>query len=223
MKKILNVVQIIFIIFNAYLYINNKIEHFNIQNTYNKIKDINNTLNIDILKEKYKNTDIVGYIKIDNILYEPLLQTTDNTYYLNHLIDNSENILGSTFVDYRTTLDSKQINIYSHSSKKYKLAFNILSNYLDLKYYTLHKNIELSYLGLKEIYEIFSVYVTDSLFEHLDIYSNDWKEHVNILNNNSIYESTADINLINKIVVLQTCLDGNNDGVYLIICGRRIE
>lgn len=53
------------------------------------------------LQEENNNKDIVGYLSISNTnINEPILQSTDNEFYLNHGIDKKKNIIGSTFLDY---------------------------------------------------------------------------------------------------------------------------
>lgn len=220
-------VLVISIFYNFIFYLSDRINKVKsekilkiLENTNNQILSLSNGL--ELLKDKYNNNDIVGYLEIENEDFlEPLLQTNDNSYYLNHLINKSNSELGSTFIDSSVNELSKQISIYSHSSTIYDLPFNILNKYLDQEYFNNHKILKLNYLNKIELYEVFSVYITASL-NHLNLEPVNWDEHVKNMIESSIYKSDIDIKNIDKMIVLQTCYNGNSDGIYLIICGRKI-
>ena len=83
--------------------------------------------NLEYYKEYYENDNIVGRLKIRNTSIDTLLvKGNDNEYYLNHSISNEYDEKGSIFIDYRTDLNSKQINIYGHNSNVYDVIFKEL-------------------------------------------------------------------------------------------------
>jgi sortase B len=78
------------------------------------------------------------------------------------LIDKTPNKVGSVFVDYRTKIgESKQVNIYGHSSGNYDIPFDNLKKYLDKKFYEENRIITIDTIDGRYTYEIFSVKVTD--------------------------------------------------------------
>ena len=172
----------------------------------------------------YNNNDIVGRLSIPNTKLSVLLvQTTNNKYYLNHLINREYNKLGSTFVDYRTNLDTnKKINIYGHNNGKYSISFNILMNYLDKTYYEQHKLIEIETVSTSETYEIFSIQVTSNN-NHMQVSFTDleWYLYKEELINTSIYNIDTSIDDVTKMITLQTCTNVN-DNEFLLIHGRKI-
>ena len=176
------------------------------------------------LQDEYNNKDIKGILKIanNNIV---LVQTNDNSYYLNHLIDKKENKTGSVFIDYRVNIDtSKQVNIYGHSSDYYDVSFNILKEYLNKDFYLKNKNIYIETVNGIYKYEIFSVKVTSNE-EHLKIsFDNldDLNEHLVKLKSNSLYETGVTVKEDDKILVLQTCINNNPLGKLLIINLRKV-
>ena len=90
----------------------------------NTVEEINN------IKKQYQNDDVIAYIEIPNLLKEPIVQTTNNSYYLHHDIYKQDNIIGATFLDYRNNIEnSKKLLIYSHSDPEGTLPFVKLSNY----------------------------------------------------------------------------------------------
>ena len=74
----------------------------------------------EIHKMKAEYPDFVGYIHIEglDILY-PVVQSTDNTYYLYHLINGKYNNRGEIFMDYRNNSESvfgnRNIVLYGHN------------------------------------------------------------------------------------------------------------
>ena len=90
---------------------------------------------INNIKKEYKNNDIIGILRIDKELNVPIVQSSDNDYYLNHTIYNTKSNLGAIFLDYRLNInDSKKLLIYGHSSTKNNTEFNVLENYYNQDY-----------------------------------------------------------------------------------------
>ena len=166
--------------------------------------------NLEYYKEYYENDNIVGRLKIRNTSIDTLLvKGNDNEYYLNHSISNEYDEKGSIFIDYRTDLNSKQINIYGHNSNVYDVIFKELENYLDKNYFSNHKYIELWDGDKTKIYEIFSVQVVTGGYEHYTVNPSNLEAHIMNLNN-SIYEtgnvaSTKDEILVCIIQLILFC------------------
>lgn len=71
---------------------------------------------IDVLSEKSIN--LIGWIYVaDSDIDYPIVQGTDNQYYLHHAPDGSENELGSIFLDYHCSADfsDKQNILFGHN------------------------------------------------------------------------------------------------------------
>ena len=86
-------------------------------NLYRKFGKMNiNDVDIGLLKQEYP--DVVAWLMVDgtNVNY-PIVQTTDNDYYLNH--DITKNLKGSgwTFMDYRNDINLNDSNtiFYGHN------------------------------------------------------------------------------------------------------------
>ena len=63
-------------------------------------------MQVDFSKLKEKNSDTVGYIKVNNTnINYPVVYSGDNTYYLTHAFDKTKNSAGWVFLDYRNNLD----------------------------------------------------------------------------------------------------------------------
>lgn len=198
-------------------------------------KRIDNQINyndvISNLKDEYNNDAIVGILNVTNTGFNvPVVQTSDNNYYLSHDLNNKDSNIGSIFLDYRVNIDtSKKLLIYGHSSSLVDAPFNILENYYDLDYYKNHKYMELTTSSEKYVYEVFSVYTETNNFSYMDIDFIDKKDffnHIEELQINSIYDSEIELKEEDQILILQTCSHHkdyvNYEKKYLLIILRRI-
>lgn len=108
------------------------------------------------------NEDAVGWIAIeDTNIHYPIVQGTDNDYYLHHTVDKAYNFSGTVFVDYRYPdgLDSHYSIIYGHYLKNGTMfAYLNPYQYAD---YGRENNVFDIYIEDKHYhYYLFSVYVT---------------------------------------------------------------
>ena len=94
------------------------------------------TLSVDFNNLVEKNPDTVGYLKINNSDIEfPVVQTTDNQYYLKHNFKKEYNGAGWIFADYSDSFDDLSQNtlIYGHNRRNGTM-FSDLKMLLDEKY-----------------------------------------------------------------------------------------
>lgn len=174
-------------------------------------------------QKEFNNQDIIGELSIENTnLKVPIAQSTDNNYYLNHLLDKTKNSLGSVYLDYRTKPTDRKIIIYGHNSENVYTEFNILENYLDKSYYQKHSKIYFQTEQGQNIYQIFSVYIATKDLQHVNINYNEtqYKEHLQWLKNESLYNTGIDVYNEN-IMILQTCYYTPEDS-YLIIAAKKV-
>lgn len=233
LDKIIIVLIVMIVISGIFLLIrkeeyNNTINEVNESKLDIKEEEISVKDEIDELKNKYNNDEIIAILSIDNEINTPVAQTRDNQFYLKKSLSLKKSVLGSVFMDYRVNKDSKQINIYGHNSTKYKPPFNTLEGYLKKDYFNEHKNISLKIDNEIKKYEIFSIVLADkkSTEEHMNInYKTDseWLKHFNRLKNRSIYKTNIELNENDKVLVLQTCLFGKNKGKLMVVVAKLIE
>jgi sortase B len=222
MKKLIKLIIIILfinILHSSISILNDKdiIISYNDNNYSNMITDLKNT---------YNNDDIIARLIIDSLDIDIILtQYTNNKYYLNHNLYKNYSKVGNAFIDYRTDINSNQINIYGHNSKTYDIPFTKLTSFLDYNFFLNNKTITLITNENKYNYEIFSVYGTVNNLEHMKINftdNNQLYKHYLILKNNSIYNTNIDISYKDNILIIQTCLYDENIGKYLVICAKRV-
>ena len=110
----------------------------------------NESLEVDFNELLKKNPDTVGWIEVKgtNINY-PIVQTTDNSYYLTHAFDKTKNEAGWVFMDYRNDAVNFNQNtiLYAHSRLTGSM-FGSLKNILESSWYT-NKNNHIIRLSLQ--------------------------------------------------------------------------
>lgn len=102
------------------------------------------------------NPDIVAWLRIPGVLDYPVVQGTDNSYYLHHTFRKEYNIAASIFLDARNMADfsdNKNI-IYGHNMRNGSM-FHVLRKFQNLDFYQANREIWL-YLpdGSVQVYEI---------------------------------------------------------------------
>lgn len=164
---------------------------------------------------KNTNSDVVSWLQVDgtNINY-PIVQSSNNDYYLNHDIVKNPKASGWTFMDYRNNPDMSDSNtiFYGHNLLN-KTAFGSISNIFTDKWFNKsnHYIVVLNESG-KHVYQIFSCYYIEPEVYYLqnNFYNeNDYLEFLNTLKSRSIYDFGLDVGASDKIITLSTCSDDN--------------
>lgn len=183
--------------------------------------------NVDLSALKEKNNDTVGFINVKNTnINYPIVQTTNNDYYLNHAYDKSYNEAGWVFMDYRNNnFNDFNTIIYGHGRLN-KTVFGSLKDLLKDSWQSNKENytLTISSLTMNYVYQIFSIYTIDAESYYIKTEFNnneekqDWITEMNNRNTSIIY-SPANIN--DKIITLSTCL--NNDNGRIVVHAKLIK
>ena len=175
--------------------------------------------NPSISELKRMNPDIVGwiYIKGTNIDY-PLLQCSNNDYYLDHTYTEEYNNAGSIFLDYMNAADFSDQNtvIYGHSQLD-RTMFYQLKYYRQQSFYDQYPFIVITTENYTYYYRVLSVNVlapTDN-YRGPD-YGSGFYDHIAAMRSSSLIVSSADINSNSKIITLSTCTNSIEDGRLVI-------
>ena len=163
---------------------------------------------------KYKNSDTVAWINVNNTnINYPVVQYSDNDYYLNHSFDRSYNEAGWVFLDFRNNRDFSDKNtiIYAHSRLD-KTMFGSLSKVLHQSWYMNKDNhiIRISNEHENSLWQIFSVYTIEAEDYYITTHfsdDNDYQEFLNTMISRSLYNFNTKLNTSDRIITLSTCYD----------------
>ena len=192
----------------------------------------NNSENDDIYKyvlseEDYNklysiNQDIKGWITVPNTSVNyPIVQGTDNSYYLHHNFNKEANDGGAIFIacENKNPFEDQNTVIHGHHMKDGSM-FATLNEFKDIDFFKANKYIYISTKDRVRKYEIFSMYVEKASVNPYEIsFSSDeeYLKYLKSLSGKSIYGTEiGDFSADDKILTLSTCTYEVNDGRLLI-------
>ncbi len=113
-----------------------------------------------------KNHDFKGWITIgDTKVDNPIYQTDNNDYYLNHNQDRQKSIYGALYFDYRNVITKektdKNLVIYGHEMKNGSM-FGELKKLRSLDFYKKNPTFEFATIYNRGTYKIYSVFVLNA-------------------------------------------------------------
>ena len=178
---ILSIILSLVYIINFFLLKNEAIEESNLLNNYSteiieeNLKEETNLITNDISNQTTKeetermikvkklkeiNSDIVGWIEIENTnISYPVLQGTDNEYYMTHNYKKEKSRNGSIFLtkEYDWSIPSTNLLIYGHNLNNGTM-FQDLLKYTNKSFYNQHPIIRFTTMEEDAEYEIISVF-----------------------------------------------------------------
>lgn len=184
-------------------------------------------INVDLTELKKKNDETVGWINVNNTnINYPVVQHSDNDYYLHHSYDKSYNEAGWIFLDYRNNADLTDKNniIYGHYRKD-KTMFATLLNALNYSWYTNKDNhiIRLSTENENTLWQIISVYkipIESYYIRTKFTDDNDYQEFLNTILGRSIYDFNSNVTTDDKLLTLSTCY---SDDIRTVIHAKLLK
>lgn len=188
----------------------------------------NNKYNIDFATLREKNSDTVGYLKVNGTDIENVVvKGKDNSYYLKHNFNKEYNTAGWIFADYHNKLDGtdRNIIIYGHNMRN-NTMFGTLKNVLNEEWKDVEENRFITFITeeYSYIYEVFSVYQIEAedYYMTTDFKNNqEFLKFVNTLKSRSKYNFDVDIKEDDSILTLSTC--ANNSKYRTILHSIKIE
>ena len=199
-----------------------ELAHFTIENEDNT----SNKYNIDFASLKQKNSDTVGFIKVNGTdVNRIVVKGTDNNFYLTRNFEKEYNVSGWIFADYRNKLDGsdKNIIIYGHNMRTNDM-FGTLKNILNTNWQEDENNREIIFVTENEeaIYKVFSVYQIEAEDYYLqtDFQEGEFKEYIDTVKSRSAYDFNVEVDENDNILTLSTCA---NDSKYRVILHAKKE
>lgn len=177
---------------------------------------------------KNVNPETVGWLKVPNTNIDyPVVQTNNNSYYLNHNIFFKDDKNGWVFMDYHSDVVNLSDNlvIYAHNRYYNGIMFGNIQNMMRYNWYSNPDNHIITFKTLYETleYEIFSLYKIETTTDYLQVIFPDNQTKMkmfDLIKSRSIYNFNVDLNENDKIITLSTCADENNKYVVHAVLKR---
>ena len=160
-------------------------------------------------KLKASNADYRGWITVENTNIDyPIVQGTDNDFYLNHDFNKKESISGCIFMDYLNEVDKDDnIILYGHNMRNGSM-FSKLQNFKENEFFYQNNKVIIKDEAGAHTYEVFSVYVLkpgDKLGKINYSSAEEFDEYIKFIKNKSFYTSDIKVEKGDKILTLVTC------------------
>lgn len=182
-----------------------------------------------------ENPEIIGYLEIQgtNISY-PVLQTTNNDFYMKKNYKKEYSKDGSIFLDkdYNWEIPSSNLLIYGHNNKNGQMFCDLL-NYKDESYYEEHPTIKFTTNKEEAEYEIIAVFLSrvyykkeKNVFRYYYFINAENEEEYNSFVENckkeSLYDTGKTAKYGDQLITLSTCSYHVEDGRFAVV-GRKIK
>lgn len=189
-------------------------------------------LQVEALKKE--NEDIIGWLEIPNTKINfPVVQGTDNQYYMAHTYKKEESKDGSIFLDkdYNWDLPSSNLLLYGHNNKNGNM-FQGLLNYKQESYYNEHPDIRFTTLTDDSEYEIISVFLSrvyytneNNVFRYYYFINAENEEQYNYYieesKKASLYDTGKTAKYGEQLLTLSTCEYSQEDGRFVIVAKKK--
>lgn len=178
----------------------------------------------EILKVKSYNEDVFGWVVVpgtDNISY-PVLQGTDNDYYLSHVYTHAYMPAGSIFADYHCYKDTNMnfnTVLYGHNMQN-GLMFSELIKFMDEEFFNENEYIYLCTEGGIFTYRIFAAYKTDYRSGYVETGFPTAEDFVSFAeemrSRSAFYREGIEFTTDNRIITLSTCTNTQRTDRYCV-------
>lgn len=188
-------------------------------------------LQVRALKEQYP--DVVGWLEVPgtNINY-PVMQGTDNNYYVKHDYKREYSFNGAIFLDkdYDWTIPSSNLLMYGHNNKN-DIMFAQLLKYKDKNFYEQNPIIKFTTIEEDAEYEIISVFLSRVYYKseqnvfryYYFIHAEneaEYNQYVQDAKEASLYNIETTAQYGDQLITLSTCEYSQEDGRFVVV-GRK--
>lgn len=243
-KKLLLLLLVIIFIFSIgymfyYIYNNNKnkkdstdiLNEVKIDSTQVTEEKSEKMLKLEELQKE--NNEIIGWLEIEgtNINY-PVLQGTDNEFYMKNNYKKEKSKDGSIFLDksYNWDIPSSNLLLYGHNNKN-GIMFQDLLKYKNEDFYKEHTKIKFTTNKEDNVYEIISVFYSRVYYKseknvfryYYFVNANNEQEYNDFVNNakkSSIYDTGINANYGDQLLTLSTCEYSQEDGRFVVVAKK---
>ncbi len=190
---------------------------------------------LDEYKNLYNsNKRLIGWLKIDDTKIDyPVMQTTNNEYYLNHNFDQQTDRNGALFLDKDCDVlePSTNLIIYGHHMKSGNM-FGTLDKYSSEEYYKEHPVIQFDSIYEKGTYEVMYVFrskiyseedVIFKYYQFIDAGSQqEFDSNMQEMAAMSLYDTGVTASYGDHLLTLSTCDYYVSDGRFVVVA-KRVE
>ncbi len=179
-----------------------------------------------------KNKKLIGWLKIDDTIIDyPVMQTSNNEYYLTYNFNQEYDKNGSIFMDYQCEAfpRSQNLILYGHHMKSGKM-FGDLEKYVKESYYKEHSVIQFDTIYEKGTYQIMYVFrakvlkendVSFKYYQFINANSvEEFNSYMKEMAEMSLYDTGVTAEYGDELLTLSTCDNSQTDGRFAVVAKR---
>lgn len=172
------------------------------------------------------NSDVIGWIQIPGTRIDyPIVQGSDNEYYLEHVFSGEVNNAGAIFMDAGVTdgFDDRNPIIHGHNLKSGAM-FSRLNRYSRVSFWNANRYIYITTPDGLYIYEVFSAYetTTDTDIYYFGFSANDeFQEYIDRVYSYSVHDAGLEVTSEDHIITLSTC--ANDTSRRFVVHAKRVQ
>ena len=182
-----------------------------------------------------KNKRLIGWIKIDDTSIDyPVMQTSDNEYYLDHNINQEYDKNGSIFMDKDCDVlkPSTNLILYGHHMKNGQM-FGDLDLYSSKEYFKEHRYIQFDTIYEKGTWEVMYVFrsrvyseeeIVFKYYQFIDALSEqEFNSNMQEMAAMSLYDTGVTAQYGDRLLTLSTCDYQEADGRFVVVAKKVSE
>ncbi len=187
-------------------------------------------IQIDFERLKELNADTTGWIMFyDRHVNYPLVQTDDNSYYLNHSFKREKNAAGCLFMDCQNkSFEDRNVVIYGHNM----LDRTMLGSLKDVFQEKFWEEEDRDIIWIADTdhclrkYKIFSYYIVEEEDYYITTFfpdDADYTEFLNVVKARSFQELDVNVTADDHILTLSTCTGASGTRKRRVIHAKLVE
>lgn len=179
-----------------------------------------------------KNKSLIGWVKIDDTIIDyPVMQTVNNTYYLDHNLEQDYDKNGSIFMDKDCDVlkPSTNLIIYGHHMKSGQM-FGQLDKYSKKSYYDEHPQIQFDTIYEKGTYDIMYVFrsrvynedeIVFKYYQFIEANSaEEFYSNMEEMSKLSLYDTGVTADYGDRLLTLSTCDSSEPEGRFVVVAKK---
>ena len=184
-------------------------------------------ISVDFDALSRRSGDVVGWLYLpQSALNYPVVQGSDNEYYLSRFMDGTPSGSGTLFVDFVCPSDFSGRNtiIYGHNMRDGSM-FAVVDDYAEQSFFEAHPVLYLNTPGQNYRIELFSGFTSDPEgFVYTTFFRDDadFSAFLDDLLAASEIDCGVSVSASDRIVTLSTCTYSAED-VRFVLCGKLVE
>lgn len=179
---------------------------------------------VDFEALKAMNGDAKGWITVGGTkINYPVVQTTDNEYYLKHTFKKEKNAAGAIFIEEAVSegMEGKNVIVYGHNMKNGSM-FGTLSSYKNASFAKAHPSFVVYTENGTYEYAVFAAFMTTAVsdaYTYGFASSESFLDYISRMKENSFYDMGVEVFAEDKIMTLSTC-SGSTEERFVVLAKR---